>query len=206
MAKDKPFTGNTFNKVETMRGAFESQYGAPPDENKKVLIGMRGGKAVYGDELDAVDTTGAQYVGTYSKNQAAMDDIFKEMARSGGMYNPSSNNIPLEGTPAVTAADKTVTKRADGTEMIGALSPQAAAMREKTSTAPVNPIAPATTPTAAPTAAPAATGAPEIGLGADYLKKIRDKKKETQSKLPTLNTVPSVFDGLFGSTSDTMMA
>ncbi len=134
MAKDKPFTGNTFNKVETMRGAFESQYGAPPNDNKKVLIGMRGGKAVYGDELDAVDTTGAQYVGTYSKNQAAMDDIFKETARSGGMYNPSSNNIPLGGTPAVTAADKTVTRRADGTEMIGALSPQAAAMREKTTT------------------------------------------------------------------------
>jgi cell pole-organizing protein PopZ len=133
MAKDKPFTGNTFNKVETMRGAFESQYGAPPDENKKVLIGMRGGKAVYGDELDAVDTTGAQYVGTYSKNQAAMDDIFKETARSGGMYNPSSNNIPLEGTPAVTEADKKVTYRAsDGQKMIGALSPEAAAMREKT--------------------------------------------------------------------------
>jgi len=153
MAKDKPFTGNTFNKVETMRGAFESQYGASPNDNKKVLIGMRGGKAVYGDELDAADTTGAQYVGTYSKNQAAMDDIFKEMARSGGMYNPSSNNIRLEGTPAVTEADKTVTYRAsDGQKMIGALSPEAAAMREKTSNTPVNPVAPAVTPTTAPAA------------------------------------------------------
>jgi len=206
MAKDKPFTGNTFNKVETMRGAFESQYGASPNDNKKVLIGMRGGKAVYGDELDAADTTGAQYVGTYSKNQAAMDDIFKEMARSGGMYNPSSNNIRLEGTPAVTEADKTVTYRAsDGQKMIGALSPEAAAMREKTSNTPVNPVAPAVTPTTAP-AATGAPAAPEIGLGADYLKKIRDKKKEGQSKQPTFNAVPSVLDGLFGSTSDTMMA
>lgn len=130
--KTKPFTGNTFNKVETMRGAFESQYGAPANDNKKVLIGMRGGKAVYGDELDAVDTTGAQYVGTYSKNQAIMNDMSKEMARSGGMYNPSSNNIRLEGTPAPTENDyKTTIRASDGRVMVGALSPDAAAMREK---------------------------------------------------------------------------
>ena len=120
-------------RVEVMRGAFESKYGAPTNDNKKVLIGMKGGKAVYGDELDAVDTTGAQYVGTYSKNQAISNDMAKEMARSGGMYNPSSNNIRLEGTPAPTENDyKTTIRASDGQVMVGALSPDAAAMREKT--------------------------------------------------------------------------
>jgi hypothetical protein len=206
MAKNKPFTGNTFNKVETMRGAFESQYGASPDDNKKVLIGMRGGKAVYGDALDAADTSGKNIINnTYSQNQAIINDMFKETAQSGDMYNPSAKDIAAaERMSPVTAADKTVTKRGD-TEMVGAYSPQAAAMREKTSTTPVNPVAPAVTPTTAP-AATGAPAAPEIGLGADYLKKIRDKKKEIQNKQPTLNAVPSVLDGLFGSTSDTMMA
>jgi hypothetical protein len=195
------------NKVELMRGAFESKYGSPTDENKKVLIGMRGGQAIYGDALDAADTSGKNVINnTYSQNQAIMDGMFKEMAQSGGMYNPSAKDIAAaERMYPVTAADKTVTKRADGTEMVGAYSPQAAAMREKTSTTPVNPVAPAVTPTTAP-AATGAPAAPEVGLGADYLKKIRDKKKENQSKQPAFNAVPSVLDGLFGSMSDTMMA
>ena len=210
--KTKPFTGNTFNKVETMRGAFESQYGAPTNDNKKVLIGMRGGKAVYGDELDAVDTTGAQYVGTYTKNQAAMNDIFKEMARSGGMYNPSSNNIRLEGTPAPTENDyKTTIRASDGQVMVGALSPDAAAMREKTTAdnqfastlarlnarpdrtsigaagkpeAPASPATP-TSPTAPTTTKPVPTFTPQLGSATPT-------PSATNPALPTIFSVDEV--------------
>ena len=122
------------DRVGLMRENFESKYGSPTGSGK-VLIGMKSGKAVYGDELDAVDTSGKNVINnTYSQNQAIMNDMFKEMAQSGGMYNPSTKDIAAaERMSPVTAADKTVTRRSDGTDMVGAYSPQAAAMREPSS-------------------------------------------------------------------------
>ena len=118
-----------------MRGNFESKYGAPTNPDAQVLIGMRGGKAVYGSELDAADTSGKNVINnTYSQNQAIMDDMFKGMKQSGGMYNPSPTAIAkMDQMYPPTAADSKVTTRADGKQMIGANSPEAANMREKTS-------------------------------------------------------------------------
>jgi hypothetical protein len=115
------------NKAE-----FEKKYGAAPSELQNVLIGMKGGKAVYGTEMESKDTKGENVINnTYSQNQAIMNDMFKEMGRSGGMYNPSSKDIvAAERMSPITAADRDVTKRADGKELIGAESQQAANMRE----------------------------------------------------------------------------
>jgi hypothetical protein len=111
---------------------FQSKYGAPTSPDAQVLIGMKSGRAVYGSELDATDTKGSNVINnTPSQNQAIMDDMFKEMGRSGGMYNPSSKDIvAAERMSPITAVDGTITKRADGKEMIGAESQQAANMRE----------------------------------------------------------------------------
>jgi hypothetical protein len=115
------------NKAE-----FENKYGAAPSELQNVLIGMKGGKAVYGTEMESKDTKGENVINnTYSQNQAIMNDMFKEMGRSGGMYNPSSKDIvAAERMSPITADDRDVTKRADGKELIGAESQQAANMRE----------------------------------------------------------------------------
>lgn len=119
------------DRVGQMRENFESKYGSPTGSGK-VLIGMKSGKAVYGDELDAVDTSGANVINnTYSQNQAIMDGMFKEMGRSGGMYTPSTPDIRrAEQLSPPTEADYKVTTRADGKKMVGAYSPEAAAMRE----------------------------------------------------------------------------
>ena len=119
-----------------MRGNFESKYGSPTSPDAQVLIGMRGGKAVYGSELDAADTSGKNVINnTYSQNQAIMGDMFKGMKQSGGMYNPSPTAIAkVDQMYPPTAADSTVTTRADGKQMIGANSTEGANMREKTST------------------------------------------------------------------------
>ncbi len=115
-----------------MRGAFESKYGTPADPNKNVLIGMKSGKAVYGDALDATDTKGSNVINnTPSQNQAIMDQMFGQMAKSGGMYNPSPSAIAkMDQMYPPTAADSKVTTRADNKQMIGANSPEAKAMRE----------------------------------------------------------------------------
>jgi hypothetical protein len=122
------------DRVGQMRENFESKYGSPTGSGK-VLIGMKSGKAVYGDELDAVDTSGANVINnTYSQNQAIMDGMFKEMGRSGGMYTPSTPDIRrAEQLSPPTEADYKVTTRADGKKMVGAYSPEAAAMRESSS-------------------------------------------------------------------------
>lgn len=124
MAKEK-------DRVGQMRENFESKYGSPTGSGK-VLIGMKGGRAVYGDELDEVDPNGEGVINnTYSQNQAIMDGMFKEMGRSGGMYNPSTPDIRrAEQLSPPTEADYKVTTRADGKKMVGAYSPEAAAMRE----------------------------------------------------------------------------
>jgi hypothetical protein len=111
---------------------FQSKYGAPTSPDAQVLIGMKSGRAVYGSELDATDTKGSNVINnTPSQNQAIMNDMFKEMGRSGGMYNPSSKDIvAAERMSPITAADRNVTRRADGKELIGAESQQAANMRE----------------------------------------------------------------------------
>ena len=136
------------DRVQGMRGNFESKYGAPTSPDAQVLIGMRGGKAVYGSELDAADTSGKNVINnTYSQNQAIMDDMFKGMKQSGGMYNPSPTAIAkMDQMYPPTAADSKVTTRADGKQMIGANSPEATNMREKTSA----PSATTTPPIAAP--------------------------------------------------------
>lgn len=114
---------------------FQSKYGAPTSPDAQVLIGMRGGKAVYGSELDAADTSGKGVINnTYSQNQAIMDDMFKGMKQSGGVYNPSPTaTAKMDQMYPPTAADSKVTTRADGNQMVGANSPEAANMREKTS-------------------------------------------------------------------------
>ena len=96
---------------------------------------MRSGKAVYGSELDAADTSGKNVINnTYSQNQAIMDDMFKGMKQSGGVYNPSPTAIAkMDQMYPPTAADSKVTTRADGKQMIGVDSSEAVAMREKTS-------------------------------------------------------------------------
>ena len=80
-------------KTEKIRGEFEGKYGAPKDPSKKVLIGMKGGKAVYGDEWDEVTPMENEITNTYSQNQAELGRVVAEMKRSGGMYNPSPNDI-----------------------------------------------------------------------------------------------------------------
>ena len=114
---------------------FQSKYGAPTSPDAQVLIGMRGGKAVYGSELDAADTSGKGVINnTYSQNQAIMDDMFKGMKQFGGVYNPSPTAIAkMDQMYPPTAADSKVTTRTDGKQMIGANSPEATNMREKTS-------------------------------------------------------------------------
>lgn len=115
-----------------MRGAFESKYGTPADPNKNVLIGMKSGKAVYGDALDATDTKGSNVINnTPSQNQAIMDQMFGQMAKSGGMYNPSASAVAkMDQMYPPTAADSKVTTRADNKQMVGANSPEAKAIRE----------------------------------------------------------------------------
>lgn len=117
------------------KNEFQSKYGAPTSPDAQVLIGMRGGKAVYGSELDAADTSGKNVINnTYSQNQAIMDDMFKGMKQSGGVYNPSPTAIAkMDQMYPPTVADSKVTTRTDGKQMIGANSPEATNMREKTS-------------------------------------------------------------------------
>lgn len=119
------------------KSEFESKYGAPPNELQNIAIGMKGGKAVYGTEMESKDTKGEGVINnTWSQNQAIMDSMFKEMGRSGGMYNPSASDIRrAEQLSPPTAADYKVTTRADGKQMVGAYSPEAAAMREPSSSA-----------------------------------------------------------------------
>lgn len=152
-----------------MRGAFESKYGAPTNDNKKVLIGMKGGKAVYGDELDAVDTSGNNVINnTYSQNQAIMNDMSKEMAQSGGMYNPSARDIrAAEAMSPVTEADRSTTQRAsDKQVMVGAYSADAAKQRERFNQTADQRFAATMTRlnTPAGTTAPAVGGAQPTGL------------------------------------------
>jgi hypothetical protein len=117
------------------KSEFESKYGAPPNGLQNIAIGMKGGKAVYGTEMESKDTKGEGVINnTWSQNQAIMDSMFKEMGRSGGMYNPSASDIRrAEQLSPPTAADYKVTTRADGKQMVGAYSPEAAAMRESSS-------------------------------------------------------------------------
>jgi hypothetical protein len=158
---------------------FQSKYGAPTNSDAQVLIGMRGGKAVYGSELDAADTSGKNVINnTYSQNQAIMDDMFKGMKQSGGMYNPSPTAIAkMDQMYPPTAADSKVTTRADGNQMVGANSPEAANMREKASannqfaatmarlTAPTNkPDTVATSAPSAMTTPPIAASNPMLGM------------------------------------------
>jgi hypothetical protein len=158
---------------------FQSKYGAPKSPDAQVLIGMRGGKAVYGSELDAADTSGKGVINnTYSQNQAIMDDMFKGMKQSGGVYNPSPTaTAKMDQMYPPTAADSKVTTRADGNQMVGANSPEAANMREKTSannqfaatmarlTAPTNkPDTVATSAPSAMTTPPIAASNPMLGM------------------------------------------
>lgn len=117
------------------RPEFESKYGSPSSPDKNVLIGMKGGKAVYGSELDATDTKGANVINnTYSQNQAIMKDMFSQMSKSGGTYNPSPQaTAKMDQMYPPTKADSTVTARADGKQMVGPTSPEAASMREPSS-------------------------------------------------------------------------
>jgi hypothetical protein len=119
-------------KTEKLRGEFEGKYGAPTDSNKKVLIGMRGGKAVYGDEWDAVDTGGDNVINnTFSQNQAELNRISAELKRSGGMYNPSPKDIArMENMYPSDAKDTQDQIQREGAKpMVGPDSPAASAMR-----------------------------------------------------------------------------
>jgi hypothetical protein len=84
---------------------FQSKYGAPKSPDAQVLIGMKGGRAVYGSELDATDTKGSNVINnTPSQNQAIMDQMFGQMAKSGGMYNPPTSAV-AKTAPSSPEAD-----------------------------------------------------------------------------------------------------
>jgi hypothetical protein len=84
---------------------FQSKYGAPKSPDAQVLIGMKSGRAVYGSELDATDTKGSNVINnTPSQNQAIMDQMFGQMAKSGGMYNPPTSAV-AKTAPSSPEAD-----------------------------------------------------------------------------------------------------
>ena len=119
-------------KTEKIRGEFEGKYGAPKDPSKKVLIGMKGGKAVYGDEWDEVTPMENEITNTYSQNQAELGRVVAEMKRSGGMYNPSPNDITrMENKyPSDVKDTQSPIPRVGASPMIGSDSPAAISMRE----------------------------------------------------------------------------
>jgi hypothetical protein len=119
-------------KTEKIRGEFEGKYGAPKDPSKKVLIGMKGGKAVYGDEWDEVTPMENEITNTYSQNQAELGRVTAELKRSGGMYNPSPNDITrMENKYPSDAKDtQNKIKRVGASPMVGSDSPEAISMRK----------------------------------------------------------------------------
>ena len=119
-------------KTEKIRGEFEGKYGAPKDLSKKVLIGMKGGKAVYGDEWDGVTPMENEITNTYSQNQAELGRVTAELNRSGGIYNPSPNDITRMENKYPTDGKDTQNKiKRDGAStMVGSDSPAAISARE----------------------------------------------------------------------------
>jgi hypothetical protein len=119
-------------KTEKIRGEFEGKYGAPKDPSKRVLIGMKSGKAVYGDDWDEVTPMENEITNTYSQNQEELGRVLAEMKRSGGMYNPSPNDITRMENKYPTDAKDTQNeiKRDGASPMIGSDSPAAVSMRE----------------------------------------------------------------------------
>lgn len=119
-------------KTEKIRGEFEGKYGAPKDPSKKVLIGMKGGKAVYGDEWDEVTPMENEITNTYSQNQAELGRVTAELNRSGGIYNPSPNDITrMENKYPSDAKDtQNEIKRVGASTMVGSDSPAAISARE----------------------------------------------------------------------------
>jgi hypothetical protein len=119
-------------KTEKLRGEFEGKYGAPKDPSKRVLIGMKSGKAVYGDEWDEVTPMENEITNTYSQNQEELRRVGQEMKRSGGMYNPSPNDITrMENKYPSDAKDtQSSIPRVGASPMIGSDSPAAISMRE----------------------------------------------------------------------------
>jgi hypothetical protein len=117
---------------------FQSKYGAPKSPDAQVLIGMKSGRAVYGSELDATDTKGSNVINnTPSQNQAIMDQMFGQMAKSGGMYNPPTSAV-AKTAPSSPEADaqflKTLNKlnsRPDNTSVFAGTdyAPQTTAAR-----------------------------------------------------------------------------
>ena len=184
----------TKTKTEKIRGEFEGKYGAPKDPSKRVLIGMKSGKAVYGDEWDEVTPMENEITNTYSQNQEELRRVGQEMKRSGGMYNPSPNDITrMENKyPSDGKDTQSSIPRVGASPMIGSDSPAAISMRENPAQnaanarylqtinrieakgkaqkpAPAPAPAPASAPAPAPASAPAPTRtAAEQAVAASY--------------------------------------
>lgn len=159
---------------------FEAKYGANPDPafSGSVLIGMKGGKAIYGDPNAPMEGAINR---TATQNMRESAELQRKLAQTGGVYSPTASSIRQIRSqfPLREGADTSTTFRPDGQKMIGVESPEAQAMRQAEtkavfdrtlqavrtggrrtrSTAPAATAPAATTPTAtAPAAtAPAAT-------------------------------------------------